>query len=83
MGCADLVFIGLFPIADGRLAGHHVEVNVVVTANAPAATLPRGNPLQLQQHVVCTLPALAGGGEAVDSAVHVHGPQQRDGHDGP
>lgn len=53
----------------------------MVAADAPAAALAGRDPLELQQHVVTALPLLAGGGEAVHPAVHVHGPQQRDGHD--
>lgn len=80
---SNLVFISLLLVADGGLTGHHVEVNVVVAADAPAAALAGGDALELQQHVIAALPLLAGCGEAVNPAVHVHGPQQRDGHDGP
>lgn len=69
-----LVFIGLLPVANGGLTGHYVEVNMVVTADAPAAPLPRSDTLQLQQHVVCTLPPLASCGKAVHPAIHIHGP---------
>lgn len=79
---SHLVFIGLLLVANRGLAGHHVEVNVVVAADAPAATFAGRDAFELQQHVVASLPLLAGRGEAVHSAVHVHGPKQRDGHDG-
>lgn len=79
----DLVFVGLLSVTDGGLAGHDVEVDAVVAADAPAAPLPRRHPLQLQQHVVSTHPLLASCRQAVHAAVHVHGPQQRDRHGDP
>lgn len=78
-----LVFIGLLPVADGGLAGYYVQVNMVVTADAPAAPLACSDALQLQQHVVSAHPAQTGRGQAVHPAVYVHGPQLRDGHDAP
>jgi len=80
---ADLVFIGLLPVTDGVLTGHDIEVNMVIAADAPAAPLPCSDALQLQQQVVGAHPLLAGCGQAVHSAVHIHGPQQCDGHGGP
>lgn len=80
-GRTDLVLVGLLLVADGFLAGHHVEVHVVVAADAPAAALTGRDALELQQHVVAALPLLAGRGEAVHPAIHIHSPQQRDGHD--
>ena len=77
-----LVFIRLLPEADWGLAGHQVQINVVVAADPPAAPFPCTHTLQLQELVVPSLPAPTGGGEAVYPSIHVHRPQQCYGHDG-
>ena len=67
-----LVFIGLFPISDGLDTRVYVEVNVMVTANSPAAPLSSGDTLKLKQRVLGAFPAPTGGRQAVHLPVHVH-----------
>lgn len=75
-----MVLVGLLLVADRQVGGVDVQVDVVVAGDAPAALLRRRHPLELHVGVPALLPLLPGRGQAVDPAVHVHRPEQGDGH---
>lgn len=75
-----LILVGLLLVADGQVRGVDVQVDVVVAGDAPAALLSCRHPLELHVGIAAVLPLLARGGQAVDPPVHIHCPQQGDGH---
>lgn len=75
-----LVLVGLLLVADGQIRSVDVQVDVIVAGDAPAALLSRRHPLELHLGVMAMLPLLARRGQAVDPPVHIHRPQQGDGH---
>lgn len=72
-----LVLIGLLLVADGQVGGVDIQVDVVVTSNAPATLASSRHPLELHLDVMALLPLLARRGKAEDTTIHVHRPQQR------
>jgi hypothetical protein len=52
-------------VADGDIAGTHIQVDLVVTRDAPAALRGRADPLKLQLGILAQLPALARRGQRV------------------
>lgn len=71
-----LVLIGLLLVPDGQVGGVDIQVDVVVTSNAPATLPSRRHPLELHLDVMALLPLLARRGKAEDTTIHVHRPQQ-------
>lgn len=71
-----LVLIGLLLVADGQVGGVDIQVDVVVTSNAPATLPSSRHPLELHLDVMALLPLLARRGEAENTTIHVHRPQQ-------
>jgi len=75
-----LILVGLLLVADGQVRSVDIQIDVVVAGDAPAALLSRRHTLKLHLGIAALLPHLARRGQAVDPPVHVHRPQQRDGH---
>lgn len=71
-----LVLVGVLLVANRQVGSVHVQVDVVVTSDAPAALLGRRHPLELHMGVMALLPLLPGSGQAVDSPIHIHCPKQ-------
>lgn len=74
--CTHLVLEGLLLVADGQVAGMDVQVDVVVTGDAPAALTHGRHALELQVRVAALFPLLTRRGQAVHTPVHVHRPQE-------
>lgn len=79
-GVPPLILVGLLLVADGQVRSVDIQIDVVVAGDAPAALLSRRHTLKLHLGIAALLPHLARRGQAVDPPVHVHRPQQRDGH---
>ncbi len=77
-----LIFIGLFLVAYRHLTGVHMQINLMVTSDAPAAVLRTCHPLQLQQEIRGAPPAASSGPQTEPPAVHIHRPQLRPRHHG-
>lgn len=71
-----LVLIGLLLVADWQVGSVDIQVDVVVTSDAPTTLPSSRHPLQLHLDVVALLPLLAHCGQAEDATIHIHRPQQ-------
>lgn len=69
-----LILVSLLLVADRQVRGVDIQVDVVVTGDAPAALLSRRHPLELHQDIAALLPLLPRRGQAVDPPVHIHRP---------
>lgn len=76
MSETHLVLKGFLLVADGQIRSVEVQVDVVVTSDAPATLPSSRQPLELHLDVTALLPLLAGRGQAEDAAKHIHSPQQ-------
>lgn len=71
-----LVLIGFLLVANRQVGSMDIQVDVVVTSYAPATLPSSRHPLELHLDVMALLPLLARRGQAEDTAVHIHCPQQ-------
>lgn len=69
-----LILVGLLLVADWQVRGVDIQVDVVVTSDAPAALLSCRYPLELHMGVMALLPLLPRRGQAVDPPIHIHRP---------
>lgn len=76
-----LVLKGFLLVADRQVRSVDIQVDVVVTSDAPATLPSSGHPLELHLDVTALLPLLARRGQAEDTAIHIHCPQQGCWHD--
>lgn len=70
-----LILVGLLLVADGQVRGVHVQVDVVVAGDAPAALLSCCHPLELHLGITALLPLLPCRRQAENPPVHIHHPQ--------
>lgn len=75
-----LILISLLLVADGQVRGVDIQVDVIVTGDAPATLLSCRHPFELHLSIMALFPLLPCCGQVVDPPVHIHRPQQRDGH---
>lgn len=71
-----LVLIGFLLVADRQVRRVDIQVDVTVTSDAPATLASSRHPLELHLDVMALLPLLARRGQAEDTAIHIHCPQQ-------